>query len=69
MAQADEQTDAQIAETINKMTHRAMATLWRNAPSGHPYFDSTKPHYVVFKARYDAFGGMTPELSKSIGWD
>lgn len=54
---------------INQMTHREMASLWRFAPSGHPYFDKTKPYWKVFKKRFfDELGGFTPEISKSIGW-
>ena len=57
-----------MVDDINKMSHEEMATMWRFAPTGHPYFDSTLPFYAVFKKRYDGFGGMTPEISKIIGW-
>ena len=52
-------------QDINKMSQEAMASLWRFAPPGHPYFDNTLPLYEVFKKR---FGGFTPEISKKIGW-
>ena len=56
-------------EKINKMEHYEMCSLWRNAPSGHPYFDKTKPYADIFKKRlFEHFGGFTPEISKSIGW-
>jgi len=64
-------TDEEIKtiKTINQMTQREMASLWRFAPSGHPYFDKTKPYWKVFKNRFfDELGGFTPEISKSIGW-
>jgi len=55
-------------ERINAMSREEMCRLWRNAPSGHPYFDSSKPYYDVFKARFDKLGGFSPEISKKIGW-
>lgn len=65
--------EAKAAQEINywrhriaTMTHAEMASLWRYAPIGHPVFDNRKPLFVIFKARYDSFGGMTPELSKTI---
>ncbi len=54
---------------INNMSQEEMATLWRFAPSGHPYFDTSLPYYEVFKNRFDELGGMSPEISKRIGWD
>ncbi len=54
---------------INNMSQEEMATLWRFAPSGHPYFDTPLPYYEVFKNRFDELGGMSPEISKRIGWD
>ena len=53
---------------INNMSQRDMAHLWRNAPSGHPYFDKTKPYFKVFDKRFKELGGFTPEISKAIGW-
>jgi len=54
--------------TISSMDHEALAKLWRFAPSGHPVFDSTLPLFEVFNRRFNSFGGMTPEISKRIGW-
>lgn len=57
-------------DKINKMSHEEMARLYRNAPPGHPYFDTTLPYNKVFDKRlFGELGGMTPELSKSIGWE
>ena len=53
---------------IYQMSQEDMAQLWRHAPAGHPYFDSTLPLYDVFKRRFDELGGFTPEISKKIGW-
>ena len=53
---------------INGMSHIEMAKLWRFAPSGHPVFNSKLPLYSIFKKRFDKLGGMTPTISKTIGW-
>lgn len=55
-------------EKIHQMSQLEMARLWRFAPSGHPYFDITKPFWNVFKNRFDDLGGFTPVISKAIGW-
>lgn len=55
-------------EKINKMTHVEMANLWRFAPIGHKYFDFNKPYWEYFQKRFEEFGGMTPAISKQIGW-
>lgn len=52
---------------INQMDHFSMCRLWRNAPSGHPYFDNTLPYADVFKKRlFEHFGGFTTEISKAL---
>ncbi len=63
-------TDEEIKEIekINQMTQREMASLWRFSPSGHLYFDTSKPYWTVFDKRFKELGGFTPEISKSIGW-
>lgn len=50
------------------MPQLEMARLWRHALPGHPYFDCAKPYHAVFKKRFDALGGFTPEISKAVGW-
>ena len=54
---------------IAAMSQVEMATLWRFAPSGHPCFDNRLPLFEIFRARFNELGGMTTEVSKSIGWD
>lgn len=56
-------------DKIKAMSQYDMCALWRFAPSGHPYFDSSKPFYEVFRKRlFEELGGFTPEISKSLGW-
>lgn len=54
---------------INNLSHYNMCYLWRFASPGHEYFDGSLPFYKVFKKRFDEFGGFTPEISKSLGWE
>ncbi len=53
---------------IYALTQRGMAHKLRFAPVGHPWFDLTLPYYKHFERRFKQLGGMTPEISKSIGW-
>ena len=55
-------------EKIAAMNQVEMARLWRFAPSGHPCFDSRLPLFEIFQDRFKKLGGMTPGISKSIGW-
>ena len=58
-----------VIDKINQMGYYEMSRLWRNAPIGHPYFDTTKPYANVFKERlFEHFGGLTPVISKLLGW-
>ena len=57
-----------VIEEINSLSHLEMARLWRFAPSGHTFFDADLPYYKVFAARFTELGGMTPTVSKTIGW-
>ena len=67
----EELTEAQIQEhkdRIDGMSQTQMARLQRFSPSGNPIFRSDLPLYDYFKKRFDELGGMTPEISKRIGW-
>ena len=55
-------------EKINNMSQLEMANLWRNAPSGHIYFDTSLPYHKVFNERFKLLGGFTPAISKKVGW-
>ncbi len=65
-------TEAQIKEwevKIDAMSQMEMARLRRFAPSGHPVFDITYTLNDRFEKRFQEIGGMTPAISKAIGWD
>jgi len=53
---------------IDAMGHEEMARLYRFAPAGHPYFNMELPYWDRFMERFKSLGGMTPEISKRIGW-
>lgn len=55
-------------DKINQLSRFEMAKLWRFAPSGHIYFDSSLPFFAVFNKRFKELGGFSPEISKAIGW-
>lgn len=65
-------TEEQIAaakKEIDGMSQYAMASLRRFAPAGHPYFDRRNRDLAdYFEAKFKERGGMTPEISKSLGW-
>jgi hypothetical protein len=61
------ESDEAVIARINTMTHEQMAHAWRYAPTGDAQFRSGLV-YDAWKARFDAFGGWTPEVSKQIGW-
>lgn len=56
-------------ERIEGLSHMEMANLQRFAPPGHPCFDLRYPMHEWFRLRFEALGGMTPEVSKLIGRD
>ena len=51
------------------MSQLEMGKLVKCAPSGHLYFDNTKPYYRVFHDYFMKLGGMTTTISKQIGWE
>jgi len=53
---------------IDEMSHCQMAFLWRHAQSGHPYFDQREPISEYFLDKFRSLGGMTPHISKAVGW-
>ena len=55
-------------DNIDFMSQEEMARLQRFAPSGHVIF-STPQLSDYFKKRFAELGGMTPEISKAIGFD
>lgn len=63
-----EQEIQEWKEKLQNMSQIEMARLFRFAPGGHPVFDTKLPLYEIFEKRFKELGGMTPEISKAIGW-
>lgn len=61
-----EKTDVELKAEIDKLDRVEMARLWRFARVGHPYFQGES--YEYFKNRFSNLGGMSPDISKEIGW-
>lgn len=66
MKLTDEQKDT--IRCVYKMSHLDMASTWRFAGAGNPYFDKTLPYFRHFRRRFERLGGMTSEISKQVGW-
>jgi hypothetical protein len=55
-------------DKINKMSQIDMCRLWKHAPSGLIYFDTSYPYFKIFNQRlHGHFNGFTPQISKLIG--
>jgi hypothetical protein len=63
-----EQEIARHKADIDAMSQMDMAYMWRKAPVGHIYFDTTSPLAAYFQQKFKEKGGMTSDISKSIGW-
>ncbi|MDD1626884.1 MAG: hypothetical protein LUQ26_05325 [Methylococcaceae bacterium] len=63
-----EEEKKQAIKEINALTHEEMARLHRFAPTGHKFFASENNLYPEFMKRFDKLGGMTPYISKKVGW-
>jgi len=50
---------------IDEMSRYDMARLWRFAPAGHPLFRGDTGIY--FEQEFERKGGMSPQISKSLG--
>ena len=55
-------------KTIDEMSHEELAALHRFAPAGHPVFNINFPISGYFEDRFKELGGMTPEVSRKIGY-
>jgi len=53
---------------IDAMTQVEMARLWRFAPIGHPLFAGDTGDYFR-KVFFEQKGGLTPAISRELGWE
>ena len=64
----DDQAREQWIRRISTMDQVYMAKLVRFAKVGHPVFYGPNDLSKAFFDRFDSLGGMTPSISKMIGW-
>lgn len=58
----------ELKAKIDAMDHYEMCRVWRFAGAGNPLLMGETGKY--FKERlFKHFGGFTPQISKSLGWD
>jgi len=58
--------DEKLKAEIDAMSQYQMCYAWRFAKSGDPRFQGEVGDY--FAVKFKEKGGMTPEISKSLGW-
>ncbi len=56
----------EIKDRIDAMSQYQMAHMWRFAKVGEPLLQGEIGDY--FSDSFSEKGGMTPEISKSLGW-
>lgn len=55
---------------IDRLSQLDMARLVRFSEAGHKFFDRRNVGvYEYFVKKFREKGGMTPEISKTLGWD
>lgn len=59
--------NAEMKARIDSMSQEQMAAKWRFAPIGDPMFQGEAGDY--FTERFKSIGGMTPAISKRLGWN
>jgi len=57
----------ELKTKIDSMNHYQLAYYYRFSPAGDEIF-ITKELSDYFMVRFQSFGGMTPTISKEIGW-
>ena len=57
----------ELKAEIDKMSQYEMCRRWRFAAMGDPYFQGEVGDYFAQKMKEK--GGMTPEISKQLGWN
>lgn len=58
--------DKKVVDEIKNLSYLEMARLWRYAPTGHIFFDTSLPYFKIFEKRFRKFGGMTTEIAHAM---
>lgn len=60
--------EARQKADIDRMTHEDMARLDRYHSYSHPYYKPDSFAAVYFEDKYRELGGMTPHVSRKVGF-
>lgn len=60
-------TPEQLKEHIDTLSQEEMARIWRFSAGDNPLLQGEVGTY--FAQSFQKKGGMTPEISKRLGWD
>jgi len=63
----DQETITKLKAEIDTMSHFDLAYTWRFSPPGNRYFTISEV-FQYFKKTLKDKGGITPEISKKMGW-
>lgn len=64
----NDEMNEKIKAEIDGMSHYEMCRIWRFSKSGNEYTSGEIGEYFADRL-FNHFGGFTPEISKSLGWD
>lgn len=67
----DDKLDKETKESIDDMDYEELLSLWRFAPTGHPYFQGEIGGYYGVRMAYkqrELATGEAARISKEIGW-
>ena len=57
----------ELKAEIDGWSREEMARKWRFSKVGDPIFQGARGRYL--RERFSRLGGMSPEISKRIGWE
>ncbi len=60
--------DNDLKKQIDEMSHYEMCRVWRFAETENPLLQGNVGEYFTERL-FHYYGGFTPEISKSLGWD
>jgi hypothetical protein len=60
--------DNDLKKQIDEMSHYEMCRVWRFSETGNVMLQGEAGDYFYYRL-FKHYGGFTPEISKSLGWD
>lgn len=59
----------ELKNEIMQMSHIELVRRWRFAPIGDEIFSNLELSALMKHRLFQHFGGITPEISKEVGWE